>query len=66
MPEAAQFGRLHPLIMDLPTERQRPREIACGVSERAANEVLSLPIYPELTTTQLDEVIEGVRGFYGR
>jgi len=35
-------------------------------SERAANEVLSLPIYPELSQTQLDEVIEGVRGFYGR
>jgi len=24
-----------------------------------------LPIYPELTTAQLDEVIEGVRAFYG-
>jgi len=35
-------------------------------SERAANEVLSLPIFPELTHAQLDEVIEGVRAFYGR
>jgi len=35
-------------------------------SERAANEVLSLPIYPELSKAQLDEVIEGVRVFYGR
>jgi dTDP-4-amino-4,6-dideoxygalactose transaminase len=35
-------------------------------SERAANEVLSLPIYPELTRAQLDEVIEAVRTFYGR
>jgi hypothetical protein len=25
-----------------------------------------LPIYPELTTSQLDEVIEQVRAFYGR
>ena len=39
---------------------------ACPEAERAANEVLSLPIYPELTTVQLDEVIAGVRAFYGR
>jgi dTDP-4-amino-4,6-dideoxygalactose transaminase len=38
---------------------------ACPESERAANEVLSLPIYPELTTDQLDEVIGAVRKFYG-
>lgn len=37
----------------------------CPESERAAREVLSLPIYPELTTQQLDEVIAAVRGFYG-
>jgi dTDP-4-amino-4,6-dideoxygalactose transaminase len=41
------------------------KEGACPESERAAKEVLSLPIYPELTTAQLDEVIEGVRAFYG-
>lgn len=35
-------------------------------SERAAKEVLSLPIYPELTQAHLDEVIEAVRAFYGR
>jgi len=35
-------------------------------SERAAKEVLSLPIYPELTSAQLDEVITAVRAFYGR
>jgi dTDP-4-amino-4,6-dideoxygalactose transaminase len=34
-------------------------------SETAAREVLSLPIYPELTTAQLDEVIGAVRTFYG-
>ena len=39
---------------------------SCPESERAAAEVLSLPIYPELTTSQLDEVIEQVRAFYGR
>jgi dTDP-4-amino-4,6-dideoxygalactose transaminase len=35
-------------------------------SERAAKEVLSLPVYPELTTAHLDEVIAAIRGFYGR
>ncbi len=35
-------------------------------SERASKEVLSLPIYPELTRSQLDEVIGAVRTFYGR
>ena len=34
-------------------------------SEKAAKEVISLPVYPELTTSQLDEVIEAVREFYG-
>jgi dTDP-4-amino-4,6-dideoxygalactose transaminase len=35
-------------------------------SERAAAEVLSLPIYPELTHDDLDEVIAAIRTFYGR
>jgi dTDP-4-amino-4,6-dideoxygalactose transaminase len=35
-------------------------------AERASKEVLSLPVFPELTTTQLDEVIAVVRGFFGR
>ena len=35
-------------------------------SERAAQEVISLPIYPELTRAQLDEVVGAVRGFFGR
>ena len=39
---------------------------SCPVAERAAGEVLSLPAFPELTTAQLDEVIAGVRTFYGR
>jgi dTDP-4-amino-4,6-dideoxygalactose transaminase len=34
-------------------------------SERAAGEVLSLPVYPELTRAQQDEVIGAVREFYG-
>jgi len=35
-------------------------------SERAAKEVISLPIYPELTRAQLDEVVSAVRTFYTR
>ena len=35
-------------------------------SERATQEVISLPVYPELKQSQLDEVVDAVRGFYGR
>ena len=35
-------------------------------AEKAAAQVLSLPIYPELTQTQLDEVAGRVREFYGK
>jgi dTDP-4-amino-4,6-dideoxygalactose transaminase len=42
------------------------REGHCPESERAAKEVLSLPIYPELTRGQLDEVVSAVRSFFGR
>ena len=34
-------------------------------SERAAAEVISLPIYPELTRAQLEETVAGIRSFYG-
>ena len=33
-------------------------------AERACREVLSLPVFPELTHQQLDYVIETIRGFY--
>ena len=33
-------------------------------SERAAGEVLSLPVFPELTAAQRDEVVDGVRSFF--
>ncbi len=38
----------------------------CPESERAAGEVLSLPIYPELTRAQLEEVAAAVCAFFGR
>jgi dTDP-4-amino-4,6-dideoxygalactose transaminase len=34
-------------------------------AERAADQVLALPIYPELTSDQIDRVATAVRGFYG-
>jgi dTDP-4-amino-4,6-dideoxygalactose transaminase len=34
------------------------------VAEGAAAEVLSLPVYPELTESQLDEVVAAVRSFF--
>jgi dTDP-4-amino-4,6-dideoxygalactose transaminase len=35
-------------------------------AERASAQVLSLPIFPELTQAQLDEVVAGIRAFYSR
>ncbi|MCA9243702.1 MAG: DegT/DnrJ/EryC1/StrS family aminotransferase [Phycisphaerales bacterium] len=35
-------------------------------SERAAKEVLALPMYPELTEAQQISVVAGIRAFYGR
>lgn len=40
------------------------RKGAFPESERAADEVLSLPVYPELTRAQQDEVIDAVHDFY--
>ena len=35
------------------------------VAERAAEEVLALPIYPELREDEVETVVEAVRQFYG-
>lgn len=42
------------------------QEGQCPESERAAREVISLPVFPELTVAQRDEVVVAVRAFYGR
>jgi dTDP-4-amino-4,6-dideoxygalactose transaminase len=42
------------------------KEGSCPEAERASREVLSLPVFPELTSSQRDEVVEAVRSFYGR
>lgn len=42
------------------------KEGAFPESERAAQEVVSLPIFPELTRAQQDEVVAAVRDFYTR
>ena len=39
---------------------------SCPEAERAAREVLSIPIYPELAEAQMHEVVDAVRSFYGR
>jgi dTDP-4-amino-4,6-dideoxygalactose transaminase len=49
---------LQPCFAHLPT-------VALPETERAMAEVISLPIYPELTDVQQDEVIDAVREFYG-
>ena len=37
---------------------------ACPEAERAAREVISIPVYPELIRPQQDEVIDAIRAFY--
>jgi dTDP-4-amino-4,6-dideoxygalactose transaminase len=41
------------------------RRGACPEAERAAGEVISLPVFPELSRAQLEEVAGAVRTFYG-
>jgi dTDP-4-amino-4,6-dideoxygalactose transaminase len=42
------------------------KEGACPEAEKAAKEVVSLPVFPELTAAQRDEVVVAVRGFFGK
>lgn len=62
----------HAVYYPLPLHRQPCfshlgyAEGSCPESEKAAREVISLPVYPELTRPAMDEVIAAVRGFFGR
>jgi len=38
----------------------------CPESERAAQEVLSIPLYPEITEEQQARVVQAIKKFYGR
>ncbi len=42
------------------------KEGAFPESEKASKEVVSLPVFPELTNAQRDEVVAAVRSFYGK
>lgn len=48
-----------------PAYRGRLRTGPLPVTEHAATQVLSLPIYPELTEAQQDAVVTAVAGFFG-
>ena len=41
-------------------------EVDAPVAERAAASVLCLPMFPELSDAEVDEVCEAIRGYTGR
>ena len=42
------------------------KEGSCPEAEKASREVVSLPVFPELTRAQLDDVVAGVRSFFDK
>ncbi len=48
-----------------PAYRGRFGELRLPVTEAVVGEILSLPMYPELTDDQVARVIDAVRGFFG-
>ena len=49
----------HQPVFKQTTQRSLP------VAERVVNQILSLPLYPQLQDTEIEKVIESVRGFNG-
>jgi dTDP-4-amino-4,6-dideoxygalactose transaminase len=47
-----------------PAYRARFGAVSLPVTEQIVGEILSLPMYPELTDDQVERVIDGVRGFF--
>jgi threonine-phosphate decarboxylase len=54
----------YPLPLHLQPPFRESSAHPCPVAERAAREVLSLPLYPHLTDGEQDAVIAAVRSFY--
>jgi len=40
-------------------------EISLPITEQAAEIILSLPMYPELTTAEISQTIDAIKGYYG-
>lgn len=55
-----------PLHLQPAYEGLRIKRGTLPVTERAAETVLSLPMFPSMTAEQVARVVEGVRSFYGR
>lgn len=52
----------YPVVYDHPAFAHLRPEGGCPVAERAAREVVSLPLFPGLTAREIDRVIDAVRG----
>ena len=66
-PRGSATAIYYPLSLHLQPCFASPRATQAGSlprSEQAAEDVLSLPIFPELTDAQLDQVIDAIAEFY--
>jgi dTDP-4-amino-4,6-dideoxygalactose transaminase len=55
-----------PLHIQKPYAEEEPPREPCPVAETAAQQVLSLPLYPQLSDGEQDRVITAVREFFAR
>jgi dTDP-4-amino-4,6-dideoxygalactose transaminase len=54
-----------PIHLQKAAESLRYQEGSFPVAERQAKHILSLPVYPELRTVELEHVVKAIRAFYG-